>query len=239
MNVTAPFIQRIFPSSKFFSPASALIIGRIPGLILSAHRKEALLVQRPIHRKIVTSLFSSSEAAKGMPLIYGDQCHGSEIGVVTLPLSQREEMKQVDGLMTAESEVILGITVADCAPVWIVEKHGRAGALIHSGKKGTEEEIVSKAITKMQTIFAIHPKDMIVIIGPCIRPPCYEIDFASIIYQQARELGVWMIQDEKICTACHPDRYYSYRRERGKTGHMLALLALHKKCREEDLGASS
>lgn len=228
MNVTAPFIQRIFPSRKSSPPASALIIGRIPGLILPAHRKEALLVQRPIHRKIVTSLFPSSEAAKSMPLIYADQCHGSEIGVVTFPFFPREEMTQVDGLMTVHSGVILGIMVADCAPVWIVEKQGRAGALIHSGRKGTEEGIVPKAIAKMERIFGIHPKDMIVIIGPCIRPPCYEIDFASIISQQARELGVGMIEDEKICTACHPDRYYSYRRERGKTGHMLALLALHK-----------
>ena len=239
MNVTAPFIQRIYPSRNFTPPVSAFIIGRIPGLILPAHRKEALLVQRPMHQKIVASLFPSSEVAKSMPLIYADQCHGSEIRVVTLPFSQRDEMKQVDGLMTAEPEVILGIMVADCAPVWIVEKHGRAGALIHSGRKGTEEGIVPKAIIKMQTIFTIHPKDMIVIIGPCIRPPCYEIDFASIISQQAMELGVRMLEDEKICTACHPDRYYSYRRERGATGHMLAWLPLHKKCKEGDLGAYS
>jgi len=238
VNVAAPFIEKIYPSRLPAPPASTFLIGRIPRLILPAHRGEALLVQRPIHEKIVSSLFSSGDDSKSLPLIYADQCHGSEIAVVHPPFLQNEVIHRVDGLMTVHSGVILGITVADCAPVWIVEKQGRAGALIHSGRKGTEEGIVPKAIAKMERIFGIHPKDMIVIIGPCIRPPCYEIDFAIIISQQARELGVGMIEDEKICTACHPDRYYSYRRERGKTGHMLALLALHKKCREEDLGAS-
>jgi copper oxidase (laccase) domain-containing protein len=38
------------------------------------------------------------------------------------------------------------------------------------------------------------------------------------------QAGVREIRDEGICTACHLDEYYSYRREKGKTGHMLALV---------------
>jgi copper oxidase (laccase) domain-containing protein len=65
-----------------------------------------------------------------------------------------------------------------------------------------------------------------VTIGPCIRPPCYEVDFAAEIRRQAAGEGVLEIHDEEICTACHPERYYSYRREKGMTGRMLATLTL-------------
>jgi len=34
------------------------------------------------------------------------------------------------------------------------------------------------------------------------------------------------IYDSGICTACYLEAYYSYRAEKGRTGRMLALLAL-------------
>jgi copper oxidase (laccase) domain-containing protein len=34
------------------------------------------------------------------------------------------------------------------------------------------------------------------------------------------------IHDSGVCTACHLNAYYSYRAEKGRTGRMLALLAL-------------
>ncbi|MFL6537565.1 MAG: laccase domain-containing protein [Chthoniobacterales bacterium] len=43
---------------------------------------------------------------------------------------------------------------------------------------------------------------------------------------QCRSVGVRNIHDSAKCTACEPERYYSYRAEKGRTGRMLALLAL-------------
>jgi copper oxidase (laccase) domain-containing protein len=37
---------------------------------------------------------------------------------------------------------------------------------------------------------------------------------------------VYKIHDSGVCTACHPDLYYSYRAEKGRTGRMLALIGL-------------
>ena len=222
----SPFIERVSLSPEEDFPASSFLIGRIPGLLLPSDRKEALLRQQPLHRKMVEELLPSSSSLSKLPFVCADQCHGSDIEVVAPPFLDTQQIDRVDGLMTAHSGVILAITVADCAPVWIVEKKGRAGALIHSGKKGTEAGIVLKAILKMQEEFQIDPNDLSVTIGPCIRPPCYEIDFAKMIREQAAKAGVKIIQDEQICTACHLDRYYSYRHEKGKTGHMLAVLLL-------------
>jgi hypothetical protein len=98
--------------------------------------------------------------------------------------------------------------------------------LVHSGKKGTALSIVSEAISGLTKHFGSNPADLIVQLSPCIRPPHYEIDFAADIVRQCREAGVKNVNDCGVCTACDLQKYYSYRLEKGRTGRMLALLAL-------------
>jgi copper oxidase (laccase) domain-containing protein len=96
---------------------------------------------------------------------------------------------------------------------------------VHSGKKGTELDIVSKAFESMAQRFGSRAADLVVQLSPCIRPPHYEIDFAADIVSQCRDLGVSAVNDSAVCTACDLNRYYSYRAEKGRTGRMLAFLA--------------
>jgi copper oxidase (laccase) domain-containing protein len=121
---------------------------------------------------------------------------------------------------------LLGIYVADCCAVYLVDPVTPAIGLVHSGKKGTEQNIAGVAIEHMITAFGSRPADMIVQLSPCIRPPRYEIDFAATIRQECRELGVAQVHDSGACTGSDLTKYYSYRMEKGKTGRMLALLAL-------------
>jgi copper oxidase (laccase) domain-containing protein len=79
---------------------------------------------------------------------------------------------------------------------------------------------------QMSSRFGSKASDLIVQLSPCIRPPHYEVDFATKIIEQCRARGVDQIHDSGICTACHLDLYYSYRAEKGRTGRMLALLGL-------------
>jgi copper oxidase (laccase) domain-containing protein len=78
----------------------------------------------------------------------------------------------------------------------------------------------------MTTQFGSRPADIVVQLSPCIRPPHYEIDFAADIVRQCRDLGLNSIHDSGVCTACDLARNYSYRAEKGRTGRMLAFLAL-------------
>jgi polyphenol oxidase len=145
---------------------------------------------------------------------------------VDLPTESDIQFSGCDGIITNRREVALGIHVADCCAVYIVDPKKPAIGLVHSGKKGTELGVVTNAIAQMKAHFGSNPADLVVQLSPCIRPPHYEIDFAAKIIGQCREQGVKQIHDSGICTACHPDLYYSYRAEKGKTGRMLALLAL-------------
>ena len=80
----------------------------------------------------------------------------------------------------------------------------------------------------MQEQYGSQPSDLHVVLAPCIRPPAYEVDFASQIREQALAAGVPDSQytDSAICTTSELSSFYSYRQEKGSTGRMLALLGL-------------
>jgi YfiH family protein len=152
--------------------------------------------------------------------------HGNVIGVVDAPITRDECFDEADGLITNQPEVCLGIYVADCCAVYIVDPVRHAIGLVHSGRKGTELGIATRAISLMRERFGTEPQDLVVQLSPCIRPPHYEVDFAANIAADCRAAGVRHIADSGICTACDLQRYYSYRAEKGKTGRMLAMLAM-------------
>ena len=131
----------------------------------------------------------------------------------------------MDALITGEANVSLVVRVADCGPVWL--HCGKTGAigLVHSGRKGTELGIVSAAVQAMRKEFGAEPAAMMALLGPCIRPPHYDVDFASEILRQLQREGVGEIVDSGLCTASDPTRFYSYRKEQGKTGRHFAAVA--------------
>jgi hypothetical protein len=194
---------------------------RVPGIEMSNDKAEALARLDGVHRAI------RNEAGLGdVPFITAQQVHGKQIGVLNRATPDGFCFDGCDGLITDQPQRCLGIYVADCCAVYLVDSKRRAIGLVHSGKKGTELNIVSKAIEAMSSNFGCEPGDLVVQLSPCIRPPHYEIDFAAEIARQCRDLGVGSVHDSGACTACDLARYYSYRAEKGRTGRMLAFLAL-------------
>lgn len=194
--------------------------GREPGIDVQVNREEALRRLEGVHEDIRRELGLGSYA-----FCTAKQVHGKAIARVTAA-SVAAPLPEADGLITNEPDVCLGIYTADCGPVFLVDPVRRAIGLVHSGRKGSELSITTEAIRRMEAEFGSRPQDLVVQLGPCIRPPYYEVDFASMIMAQARAAGVEQVYDCGTCTAAAPERYYSYRRELGKTGRMVALLAL-------------
>src|SRR5262249_18195309 len=163
------------------------------------------------------------------PLFTAKQVHGNKIAVIDScsrgPAGR--EFPGCDGLITNQRGIVLGVYVADCCAVYIVDPKTPAIGLVHSGRKGTEFGVVRNEIRKMMDRFESDPANMIVQLSPCIPPPHYEVDFAAEIIRQCRAVGVTQIYDSRVCTACDLGRYYSYRAEKGKTGRMLALIAMN------------
>jgi copper oxidase (laccase) domain-containing protein len=209
-----------FPALEAVPGITHAFLGRVAGIDVKVDRALALERLDSFHR--------TAREKSGLSRRYfliGEQVHGRDIAVVDERTAV--PVPAVDGLITASPEVCLGIYVADCCAVYLADPVKRVIGLLHSGRKGSELGITAAAIERMHSEFGCNPADIVVQLSPCIRPPNYEVDFAALITEQARKAGVTQVHDCGTCTGANPDRYYSYRMERGKTGRMLALLALN------------
>ena len=197
-------------------------VARVPGIDVRTDRATAVARLGEPHRQARRNLSLGERV-----LVTAEQVHGCAVAVVAagddLPT---DAVPGADGLVTDRADVCLGVYVADCAPVYLVDPVRRVIGLVHSGRKGTELGIAAVALRTMAGRFGSRPGDLVAQIGPCIRPPWYEVDCAAGIIAQCRAAGVGRVEDCGTCTAATPERYYSYRREKGQTGRMLALLAL-------------
>src|SRR5215217_3797271 len=226
-----PFEQ--FPSLSAISICRHVFTRRIPGIDVSAKKIEVLKRLEAAHREIRNAI-----GVGDWPLFTAQQVHGDKIAIVekVAPPALRADRAQYgpasrssrefpgcDGIITNQRGVALGIYVADCCAVYLLDPEKPAIGLVHSGRKGTELGVVPNAIRQMIERLGSDPANMIVQFSPCVRPPHYEIDFAAEIVRQCGALGVNKIHDSGVCTACDLHSYYSYRAENGKTGRMLAL----------------
>jgi len=167
--------------------------------------------------------------AAGFPMedaVHGEQVHGARAQAVYTPLGIR--VPEVDALATSVPRLPLVVRVADCGPIFFYDPTQRVIAVAHSGRRGTEGNILQATLDCLRETYDTQPENVIVQLGPCIRPPHYEVDFAAEIARQAYAAGVRHFHDCGVCTASHLDRYYSYRAEKGKTGRMWGVFMLEE-----------
>lgn len=207
-----------FPALDELSKIRAVFLQRVPGLDVKTNRETALKRLAGIHREALDAV-----GFLDMPLAKASQVHSAN--VVRISSTDTFPVPDCDALITTESNLCLGIYVADCAAVYVADRYGRGIGLAHSGRKGTELGIVSKTIAALCVAAGADPQDLIVQISPCIRPPHYEVDFAAEIRSQIAEAGVHEIHDCTSCTGSNLEKYYSYRKEERQTGRLLAAMA--------------
>jgi YfiH family protein len=166
------------------------------------------------------------------------QQHGAEVrrarpeGIVT-PGTQHEPC---DGWWSDEPGQGMMLVTADCLPVAIARRNGRRPALavLHVGWRGLLEGIVQSGVA------VLGGGELAASIGPGIGPCCYEVgaDVAEL-YENAfgsdvltdgrldlwraaevalRRSGVEEVERTDLCTYCHPELFFSHRRDRGTTG---------------------
>lgn len=192
---------------------------RQPGVPVDVERAEALERLAPAHAGLRTELGLGEHR-----FCTAEQVHGAGVSVVEgLDSGWRPG---ADSLVTASEEVCLGIYTADCCAVFLADPGKRVIGLAHAGAKGTRLGVVPQTVLSMRERFGCKPSEIRVLLSPCIRPPLFEWDFAAEIRWQLAEVGVECVTDPGVCTGADPERYYSYRVEKGRTGRMLALLAL-------------
>ncbi len=111
-------------------------------------------------------------------LVTVTQVHGCDILLLDQPNPDFSHFQKLecDGIVTNQPGIMIGVCVADCVPVLLLDPVHRVAAALHAGWKGTAEGIVRKGIEAMTAIFNSEPSHILAAIGPAIGPCCYEVD---------------------------------------------------------------
>jgi len=143
---------------------------------------------------------------------------------------------KVDGHLTSEPGLAALVLVADCLPVAIAG--GEAVAMLHCGWRGLAGGLIAKATARMRDPATADRPPFAAAVGPGIGACCYEVgpevldafadyedaadgrmlDLRAIADAQLRAAGIEQVEHVDYCTSCHPELFFSHRRDQGVTG---------------------
>jgi YfiH family protein len=158
--------------------------------------------------------------------------------------SDNSDFPECDALWSEEPGLGMMLVTADCLPLAIVRAEGeRPGlALVHAGWRGLfggAIESVVRALGRGRTK---------AVLGPAIGPCCFEVSeevaasFRRRFGRQVadgRKVNLWLAAERalaaagcsgaekiEICTSCHPELFFSHRRDEGQTGRQGVIAAI-------------
>src|SRR4030095_3599536 len=144
-----PFEQ--FPALSAIKSCRHVFVQRIPGIDVSDDKAVVLERLDAAHREI-----RHATVFGDWPLFTAEQIHGNNIAIIDRAVAsavpsgvEGREFPGCDGIITNQRSVALGIYVADCCAIYIVDPKTPAIGLVHSGRKGTELGVVTSAIKQM------------------------------------------------------------------------------------------
>jgi YfiH family protein len=171
------------------------------------------------------------------------QVHGATVVSATGGEAWRE-CDSCDALWSDQKQTALGIKVADCLPVTLIDAQAGVIANIHSGWRGAVQQITAKTLDALP---AGGYERTAAYLGPTIRVCCFEVgeevasqfdprfvdrsrgpkphvDIAAFTADVLRSRGIRKIVDTELCTRCDGSIFHSYRRG-AQGGRNLAIVA--------------
>ena len=113
-------------------------------------------------------------------IVHVKQTHTAAVRIVTREdggeeILRPESVSGFDGMITNEKRLLLCTLQADCVPVFLLDPVQQVIGMVHSGWKGTANQISVNAVRRMQKEFGCRPSDILAAMGPCICGDCYEV----------------------------------------------------------------
>ena len=192
-------------------------------------------------RRLLDSLSISKDR-----LAIPQQTHSSNVKRVFEP----GHYEDCDALITDVPNLFLTLSVADCCPIFAYDGARSAVGIAHAGWSGTQHAIAQRLIDEFASSFGSDPSDLLVALGPSIGPCCYKVGddlrevFDPSLFRQSgveHYLDLWeanrrqlvaaglkasSIFVSRVCTSCGPELFFSHRRDRGRTGRMMAVIGM-------------
>lgn len=200
--------------------------------------------------------FVTSLALDPRRLVISGNKHGRN--VVYVSADDRGRIENVDGLVTAEPRAPLGVKTADCLPIFFVETETRTVGLVHAGWKGVAAGIPSLGVDLMsgrglypETLYAaigpsigpchyvVHKerRDEMLAMNPHISendfhetPEGFQTDLRTMTVRMLTAAGIPLenIDASAPCTACEPEHFFSYYRDKIKFDSLLSVIAIRE-----------
>ncbi|MDX1935352.1 MAG: peptidoglycan editing factor PgeF [Capsulimonadales bacterium] len=160
-----------------------------------------------------------------------------------------------DALVTDVPGILLALFFADCLPVFLTNADATVIAIAHAGWRGIVADVVENTVDAMNRFPDSSPDRLRAAIGPCIGVESFEVgeevavrfppevvvrsprtgkphvDLAAAVRRRLEAIGIppEFIDpgpDGTEDTFSRPDRYFSHRRDQGKTGRMAGMIGI-------------
>lgn len=185
------------------------------------------------------------------PLLWLNQTHSARVQQ-SYHESFQTHAPEADAAIATSRDYACVVMTADCLPVFFCDAAGTQVAVAHAGWRGLASGVLEATIAGMNA----DPAEVLVWLGPAISNAQFEVGpevynaFVAVhpdadqafdhspyrlghhmadLYRLARlrleALGVSQISGGHFCTACE-SRFYSYRRDGGRTGRMASVIWL-------------
>lgn len=171
------------------------------------------------------------------------QVHGNKVNIA------KRGLQEGDALVTSEKDLILAVSIADCFPILFYDNTNKVIGAAHAGWRGTVSGIAENTINAMIRLGA-KPENIHVAIGQGISQSNFEVG-NEVIHEFEKNgfpdncwkdnridlslCNLHVLKQNKIsehniwtmnrCTFEHD--FFSYRRDKGTTGRMWAIIAMN------------
>jgi YfiH family protein len=187
-------------------------------------------------------------------LFWGKLSHGNNVKIINERLSLNV-IDNCDGLITAEKNVFLSVTAADCLPIFLFEPEKEIVGMIHAGWRSLAKNILANAIRKICELGG-KPENILAGIGPAICQSHYPVSpevaekFPSIciwtsevqngkVFLDLKKIAQFQLIDSGLkkenieispeCTFELPEKYFSARRDKLKEIEaMIAVIGMKR-----------
>lgn len=184
-------------------------------------------------------------------LVEAEQVHAHRVAIVGRA-DRGSVIAGVDGLLTADRGIALGIRIADCLPVYLYDTANQVIGILHAGWRGLLRGVIQSGLDSCVQEYGSSLGTVEVLIGPSIRACCFEvgqevaeqfspdhadaINYSSdgVIHIDLTRVATSILLGSGIkathievsldCSYCMSDSYHSYRRDGSASSRMLALI---------------
>ncbi|MEF8793648.1 peptidoglycan editing factor PgeF [Thiohalorhabdus sp.] len=187
----------------------------------------------------------------GLPAEPGwlEQVHGSRVTRID-PDGPAEA--EADGGVVTGTGAVAAVLTADCLPIVLARADGTGAGVAHVGWRGLAQGVVEAAVAALTS----EPSELHAFLGPAIGPEAFTVGsevrdafttsaFEDLLAFQPEDAGwranLYLLAANRLkrlglepggisgggfCTYSDPERFFSYRRDGGRTGRMATLVWL-------------